>query len=240
MVLHKNKAFPQPDDNAKIWRYMPFVHFKQTILNGTLWFGNAYEYDGDEGMLTEKERVIRRAVQIERQLMLYGDVGKPVKALEESDDVKKDTFINCWTASEMEAQRMWEDKTGDLSRDVAIQSSFWRLRQILEQNQKYGFWTVKVRYIDHEKDLSILSNLMLYYARKNKKKAYENEVRALTNFFPSRRGDQDYQKGLQIPADLDLLIENVRLSPYAPSLLSEVKDLLEAKGFDKPVQRSLI
>lgn len=240
MVLHRNEAFPQPDDNAKIWRYLPFIHFKETILNGTLWFGNAFDYDHDEGLLTDRERVIRRSVQIEYDITLNKPISKPSKAIEESDNMKKDTFIICWTEGDIEIQRMWEDKTGDRPREVAIQSSFWRLKQVLDQNKQYGFWTAKIKYIDHSTHLSVPSNVMLYYARKNKSKAYENEIRAMTTFFGIKGEGQSYQKGLQIPADLDFLIEGVRLSPYAPSLLSDVKDLLEAKGLRKPVQRSLI
>jgi hypothetical protein len=119
--------------------------------------------------------MVRRSIQIEYDITMKKPISKPTTAFEESEKLKKDTFILCWSEGEKEVQRLWEDKTGKLSRDVAIQSSFWRLKQILDQAKGYGFWTTKVQYIDHIKDLAVLSNLMLYYAQKNKKKAYENE-----------------------------------------------------------------
>ena len=240
MVIYRNEAFLQPADSAKIWRYVPFEYFRKSVLGGILWFGNAYNYDSDEGRLTSKEKIIRRSIQIEYDFKLHKPIREPELSFAESDRLKKDTFIVCWAEGEQEIRRLWEEPTGNLQRDLAIRSSFWRLRKILNDDQQRGFWTAKVTYIDHKKHLSLLPHSLSHFARKSNEKAYENEIRAMTTSFGIGNESQNYREGLEIPVDFDFLIEDIVLSPSSLHIYEQVKKILNSKNLNKAIRSSVL
>ena len=86
----------------------------------------------------------------------------------------------------------------------------------------------KVKYIDYRKQFSKIGRGAFWYKRKSFE--HEREVRALI------RNHENTGKGVSHPVDLDVLIKNVYVSPYAPEWFAQVvRDVVKKYHLDKPV-----
>ena len=204
-------------DDKTIFRYMDMDQFMDLLRSGTLYFTNSKNIDnGDEDRQAYEESAI---------------------------------YMNCWSELSKESVAMWKTYTDPL-RGIAIKTTIGSLKNALEGQEvdiyKIGY-TDSFEDIDDEYGISLgengnddgekdqgLSQKIIY---KLKSYEYENEIRAVY------LGEEDLD-GINIPVDLDKLIEEIFLSPYVPDWFVKLVDNIAQSGtFDinnKPIHRSNI
>lgn len=177
--------------------------------------------------------------------------------------IRELVYVNCWHINEYESAAMWKSYLKS-DEGVAIQSSIRRLWLSLKDTNGIVF-AGKVKYIDYERDIIPDGSMLSPFFHKRKSFEFENEFRAVlrTPFFgitdgvltiypdrviPNRMKPEDVmwtedrlgKLGVNIPVDLDALIEKIYISPTAEDWFYDlVKSVSVKYGHDnKEVIRS--
>lgn len=125
------------------------------------------------------------------------------------------TFICCWHAGEHESEAMWRLYSKDAQEGVAIRTTVGRLRDALLPKRPT---VAEVEYRD-DYVWRPFDGEFRRFLTKRRAFAHEHEVRAILE--DSDAGQQAAQ-GTLAAARLDVLIERVVISPYAPVWLLDV------------------
>lgn len=129
--------------------------------------------------------------------------------------------------SDYESEAMWKLYSKDNTNAVAIQTTYQRLYEAIGKDPKISIG--KVKYIDFSKQFSSVNNAFWF---KRKSFEYEKEVRLI---FTHNGGFP----GIDIPVDVDLLIDNLYVSPYAPLWFYEViESVLDKFSLNSSILRS--
>jgi hypothetical protein len=152
-------------------------------------------------------------------------------------------FLNCWHISNGESDAMWKVYSNG-SNNVAIRStvgrlceSFGRLADRIHVGQ--------VDYIDHRQfDPTIddrILNIMPALVWKREAFAHEKELRAI-RIVEGTTPPPPTTLGLTINVDLNLLLQELRISPRSPIWFRDlVRRIADKYGFaDLPVERSTL
>lgn len=228
----------------KLWRYMDLAKFISIMKNSSLYFSAPESfgdiYEGAHGELKNKQAwdnfylsFVRASIitvpdncwhKIEPE-KLEEDSGKIVEQI--SSTWKKGIYINCWYHSEFESEAMWKMYSVNVKNAIAIQTSYGSLKNELGERA-----IIKpIRYIDYSKQF-VGPNEVFWCKRKSFE--YEKEVRAIVHNYTSRQN-----AGIEIKVDLNKLIENVYISPYAPRWFREIViDLVIRYGYTFKVHES--
>ena len=89
-------------------------------------------------------------------------------------------------------------------------------------------------------------NLNYQIIHKHKAYSYEDELRLIYKVPEVKRIDFDWEKednnsGINIKLDLNILIDDIVLSPYSPEWFTElVQDLMFKYGLNKQIRKSII
>ncbi|MHC9057779.1 hypothetical protein [Pantoea sp. y20] len=119
---------------------------------------------------------------------------------------RKRTFISCWHENEHESEAMWRLYSKVWDNAIAIKTSYGSLYKALGSD--YSISIGRVEYIDLRKNYAGINEA---FWRKRKSFEHEREVRAI------KYEDQSFERnGLSLSCDLNLLIEDVFISPKAP------------------------
>lgn len=128
---------------------------------------------------------------------------------------------------------------------VAIQSTFRRLAESFNSYEENDVYIGKVQYIDYEKDTFPETSLFYPVLHKRKSFQHERELRAFIFNIPSKEnGEIDlslevFDKGAYIPVDLDVLIEEIFVSPTAEDWLKDLVESIVGKSdISKQVEHS--
>ncbi len=97
--------------------------------------------------------------------------------------------------------------------------------------------------MDYENDSFGTDNVLLPFLHKRKSFEYENEIRAIVEDYPSELTESEFEKnykvGINIPVDMDKLIENIFIAPSAQSWFRDlVKSIVPRYGLKKPITDS--
>ena len=222
---HTACKFPS-NSNIKIWRYLDLSKFVDLILNESLYFTRADEFDDIfEGSLP-RPSVLARQNQL-KELSSNNTEHKTEFWNKIGIEFKKKYAINCWHMNDFESAAMWKIylKTDE---GIAIQSTYQRLKDCLNKLPKPVYLGI-VNYIDYEKDLIDWGNRMVPFFHKRKSFLHEQELRAVIRGF-----DYDLNNGgIKLPIDINLLIESVYVAPYAPKWFNQlIKDILVGKKIE--------
>ena len=106
---------------------------------------------------------------------------------------------------------MWKLYSKDITNAIAIKTTVKHLYESLGKNPSIDIG--KVKYVDLNKRFTSV-NAAFWYKRKSFE--YENEVRAIT-VKPGLK-----KKGIYVSVDLDKLIDDIYISPYAPEWFVDV------------------
>ena len=121
---------------------------------------------------------------------------------------------------------MWKLYSVNVTNAVAIETTYQRLYQALGEDPYIDIG--KVKYIDYRNQFSNIGSSAFWYKRKSFE--HEREVRALI------RNHENTGRGISRPVDLDILIKNVYVSPYAPEWFAAVvRDVVKKYKLNKPV-----
>ena len=241
MVFKEHPVFKKPEnENAKIWRYMDFTKFVSLLDMESLYFTRLDrledKFEGSvpksfySSMSSEKLEMLktffpdsyRRRIKESEEERLKNSK----KALKINKIRRKWTFVNCWHMNEFELAAMWKLYLKG-NEGIAIQTTYQRLRDSFEKCKSI-VWIGMVKYIDYGKDKMPSSNSNYRFVYKRKSFEYEKELRAVIRKYPisekelkngislEKLAEADiFPEGLQIPVDLDTLIQRIYVSPYA-------------------------
>lgn len=206
-----------PDPHLPIWRYMDFhkfislLHFKRLHFTRADKFEDVFERKMSDLLLKDWPAVRKESYE---------------KIRRRHSNSTPRTFISCWTNLDKESYAMWQiyaKKNG-----VAVQTTVNNLQQALGDSK---VMIRKVHYLDFsgsghgyngsdfwdEKEGLLYKN---FFVCKPKAYEYEREIRALMV--------ADSEEGsVNIPVNVDALIENIYISPFAGSWFVDlVEDLV--------------
>lgn len=255
MPYKKSDLFKTPDDKQVIWRYMNYDKFIDLLEKQALYFFNLLKYrnlgDPQEGDLPEynKNNLGSGYFLVNRHQATPEDKQKAIRLLENI------LCVNCWGMDKKEVKRKWTEYANS-THSIAIKTSVGNLKKALEKCQ-YEIFMGKISYIDYQTDIYHYPDPFGYSFLKNKFKFdWEHELRLAClatdhirggninlgtyDLFRKSSVDQfsmaDYA---YVSCDLDFLIEEVIISPWADDcFLVGVQNKLKSVGLNKVVKKS--
>lgn len=196
-----------PDDLV-IWRYMSLSKFCDLVFNDRLHFTRTSNFDDPWEGIPPKD--------------IMFNLADPPELWYRHFHVREQTAVNCWHAAEHESMAMWKIYCPADGEGIVVKSNIAKLRSCfieevggsatgevvhigrVEYSRPASEWDVRAEF------LPILHKRVFF--------GYEQEVRAFI------RPETDFLKrllshgiGVSVPVDVHQLIEEVRVSPLAPS-----------------------
>lgn len=254
-VTQENRFDIAPE--TKLWRYMSFakfaalLHDKQLVLSPLHMFEDPYEGAGGKACNLKPlaEAVVntmydRSDEYVARMKAMNIDENKQIETvrlwLETGNEYglwnRMFTFVNCWHENETESEAMWKLYTAHQPEGVAIQTTYGALKNAVDDED------VKIGRISYEDfDMAFMpEDSYGWYKRKSFE--HEREVRLLVEPDDDTQEElaKGYKKGhsytLTVQVDLETLIENVYVSPYAHQWFHNlVGREMKLNGLEKPV-----
>lgn len=219
-MYKKHQDVTTPDKNKVVWKYMELWKFLDLIDSSKLYlrrvdlFDDKYEgrYFGDDPVSDE---------------------------LSSFDEHRKNiSFITCFTMDQMENYSMWKIYS-DLNYGIALKTNIDRLIKSFEMEQEEVF-IGEVSYKDSTGLYPINfdgAQVLKNYFIKRKYFDFEKEVR----IFTAKNQNKEDLKGLSLNVDLEVLIEDIYISPFAkPSLKKFIEIILQSKGLNYTLKQSKI
>lgn len=151
--------------------------------------------------------------------------------------------VNCWNKYDQESAALWKIYS-DFNKGIMIRSSINNIKRSLT-DFKEEITLSEVKYLNYDKDIMSDGNIIYPIIHKQKAYSYENEVRLIFDVTqPGRVHDwskEEIEEGLFIGVDLDKLIDEIIISPYASEWFTKlIVDLTNKYGLKKNVKRSAL
>lgn len=244
---HELCVVPESND-VVIWRYMDLAKFVSMLSRCALWFSRSDlmgdDFEGSYSAPTLEQRR-KQAIAAGEQFNLTENA---VREMADGMQVRAMTywwrrfvFVNCWTREAPESVALWQQYSGG-SLGIAVKSTYGRFVGAI-QTELEVFPTC-VKYIDYAKESMPDWNLLSPYLHKRHGYRHENEFRGIILRGPQGSGNmaevaQQSPPGLSIPVNLELLVEQIRVGPAAPSWFVEtVEAVVQRFGLMRTVDRS--
>lgn len=248
--VHRNRAYKVPKPNDMLWRFMDLAKFVSLIKDKTLYLTRVDQFsDPFEcaiGVIEDKPKydsfylnfckeAIATAPMQDKSILTPEYIQTNAERLfselsEINNNNRYHTYVSCWHKNSIESEAMWQLYVRDLTQGIALQTTYDRLYRAL--NKEPGFDIGEVNYIDYTKQTVYMNDVQWY---KRKSFEHENEVRVVKYVHDSKKDCL----GLAQPIDLEILIENIYVSPLASQWFVDVlNDLMNKYGIDKQVQLS--
>jgi hypothetical protein len=267
--MHKSHpAFQAPDNKAKVWRYMDISKFIALLDKRALFFSTVDQFDDKfEGYYSkyifdlplEKNLTPEGLRSLEEEKAVY-------IAMNEKN--RRHVFVNCWHMNDDESEAMWKlySKSSDA---VAVQSTYERLSDSFKEYDEEDVYIGTVNYIDYKKQPVPLStakepvvNLFYPFIHKRRSFEHERELRAVISYWgetpelmydgdeeieipqPKVKSEKFYKEkgvlfGLNVPVNLDELIENIFVSPTANKWFEDVvNSVMKKYGLNQKAEKS--
>lgn len=233
-MIKEYRGYNQPkDDDTTVWRYMDFTKYVDLLSKRSQFFVKSSEFeDPFEGIypikMTDKNS----------QLHMI------------SKKIRDFCYVNCWHMNDFESAAMWNLYLKSVE-GIAIKTTSGNLKKAFEECEEPILMS-EVKYWDYESKDSEL----LYEETKNefggstinsvifKRKSFmhENELRLIYNTFSFEDMETpptDF--GKSINCNLDYLIDEIVVAPYAPDWFFElVKEVGTKYGMEKKIERSTL
>lgn len=241
-------VYEKPNPEDKLWRYMDLSKFIYLISKNELYFPSAACFDdpfeGAKGLASKQQewndyytdffkQAISTAPKQNLATLTIDKLESESKRLldqlnSSGEHSRTSTFINCWHLNNFESEAMWKLYSKDFTNAVAIQTTTRRLYEALDKNPYIEIG--KVNYIDFSNRF-VPVNGSFWFKRKSFE--YEKEVRAVMQSYDEKAN------GLNLSIQIDTLIENIYISPYAPAWFTDVvKSVLVKYNIDKSLLQS--
>jgi hypothetical protein len=263
MAIENYKNLEQSELDCTVWRYLTFPKYISLLTYGALWFSKLNiltdEFEGAMPIKADAEMLAEH----QKYKAIFGPTfHEQIDTANKKnvEDGRELTVANCWFASELESERMWNEYAGS-PEGLAIKSTIRALSQFVFCDPRFSN-IGKVRYVD------LNSHTMAHYeANQAQERAFlkklefchEQEVRIVTmslkgpssiNMDGTTPKPEDYQdarmnnfenSGLYIRADLKRLVKSTVLAPGAPAWFELlVKRLVHLSRVGGTVERSML
>jgi hypothetical protein len=247
------------NESLSAWRYMDLWKFISLLENKALYFIRGIylrELDSYEGTLPKPNQSFTPEELFEKMfgrpldIKMFSRNFTPERFLESymtyREGIQVSALVNCWSLNQYESMGMWNGfASGEQS--IAIRSSVSKLKKCFGKYIDYNVYVGQVSYIDYELEEIGPSNYMKPLMHKTKYYESEKEVRCIINddddisfipedepstFFYEQEGVV-YSRGFNVDVDLDILIEQIYISPKAPKgFQSAVRYILDNYGME--------
>ena len=247
MPYQENYIFEKPDDKQqKIWRFIDLEKYENLLKTSTLYFARSDKLGDElEGTRTDIERMlVQKDKEKLAEMLHWNEQDKQrMKQLDSATDrdLLQHIFVNCWHMYNGDSKVLWDMHLED-KRDVAVQSTYLKLRESVKDHKEVSIG--KVRYRDLNIDVNERDNFFRLIIRKDKRFQNEKELRAIVNNWVDEKGvvlKKPLVDGLPVSVDLDLLIERVFVSSSSSSsFLERIREKTKKYGLLNRVERSTV
>lgn len=242
-------SFQRPaDPDVKIWRYMDFTKFVSLLDRQEIFFVKSDKLDDPfEGALP------RRTFET----WSSGFIEDP--GLESVRATISAFAVNSWHMNDYESAAMWRMYVRG-NEGIAITSTFDKLSKSFHKSERPQFIGI-VRYIDYDRETihELRGNTMNFITYKRRSFEFERELRAVVSSLAlldahqrtllnvteqhieqeSQYNDVITESGIYIPIDVDMLIDEIYVSPTAQAWFVElVQSITELHSLAKPIHKS--
>lgn len=240
-MYKKDSEFEEPPDDTIIWRYLDFTKFVSYLTKKSLFFVRSDKLeDKFEGKYSRGN--------VEKWKRILTEKGE--NDISESENVKvynafrMHVKINSWHMSKHESAAMWKlYLQSDMG--LAIRSTFKRLKDCFHVHKDEESINIgKVKYVDYDKFKIPEGNLFNPFLYKRKSFEHEQELRAIILKFPPPEETtgkhilyvEPKDIGIYISADLNILIDEIVVSPTSPSWFKDtIKSVINQYALKKNI-----
>jgi len=228
-MFKQHFLFDDPDDEAVIWKHLPFDKFLSLLQTNSLYFCRADRFeDPYEGTISK--RTLDELKRFSEELEFDNRHEIHQQLLRLLADSRKMTLVNCWHINGFESDAMWK-LYSNIRNSVAVQTTVGRLKQSLEDS--VDIFIGKVKYADFEVEMINGFNALGPFIYKRNSFSHENELRAVI-WLPAgnadlKEGDTDKEISIVVPEhgravniDIDILIENIYISPLSDTWFTAI------------------
>ena len=239
-----------PAADAILWRYMDFTKFVSLLETRSLFFARADKLgDPFEGSVPKNNIVFRSTLEPEfsdEEILRYALIMKQVPRF---------TLVSCWHESSHESEAMWR-LYASANGGIAVKTNFDAFGRSFLTNERIHIGAVQ--YVDYDNDQIPENDLLFPYLYKRESFKHEQEVRAIVQYLPPGLSTDELKDsirntpeseinqwpdicdiGLDYEVDLNLLIQEVVVSHFAPEwLLDLVEKITKRYGLEVPVNKS--
>lgn len=194
------------EPTIRVWRYMSFAKFVWMLQTKQLWLANS-KLLGDNWEVMFDGSQINDLINNRPSSISAEDALAKIKYL--VSELRKDTYVNCWNASEHESHALWRIYC-PTPEGVVIQTTLDRLRKSVEPLP-----VLEVTY-DPQRIEESMINIHKLVSQKRPMFSYENEVRVvLLQDLADHKNPDRTTIGTGLPWDPELHIENIWIHPEA-------------------------
>lgn len=246
MYKHHGWAFPPKVEGAPTIRYYRLERFLDLLSTSSLYFSRLSQFnDRWDGTLPRITVALPKDGFTNRPRNPGDKLTDFEMLIRENNRINKYcTYASCWYLHKYESDAMWQLYAKD---GVAVNSTFARLRDSF-QVASADVFIGKMIYFDFDTTQPpTYGNTLAAAFFKRIEYEHERELRAVIINAPAEwtHGDLTDELivkqplGLEVPVELDTLIESVTLSPRCPERLqNQITQALQSVGLRKPVRRS--
>ena len=222
MFKENTEVFEAPDNNIKIWRYMDFAKYVSLLSMKALYFSSIDNLgDKFEGSFTKAN------LQPDPLDQSFTPEQFKMNIMPTFRTVKNALYVNCWHMNEYESAAMWKLYLKS-DEGVAIQSTYKKLVDSFNVYKDHDVYIGKIKYVDYETFRLPLGYVFYPILYKRVSFEHEHELRAVIwNTKKEQNGGTTLVNapGLDVPVDIENLIENVHVCPTSNDWF---KDLVQS------------
>lgn len=256
MSVHQieNAVFYQVVGNPTICRYIDVRKFISMLLKKSLFFVRISKlddpYEGTYPKITRQKRIewyqdhLRKNPEVRR--LSDDEIQQNVLDSEQMDLlIREITCINSWHNFEKENFLLWKSYS-NIDAGVAILSTYNKLHDQLNLVKEKDFTISRVEYGNYESGYFGHGNSNLAFIHKPDFYSDEKEIRAIIELQHEAGWIHDWENeenenGIYVPVNLDILIDEIIVAPFAPKWYFEIIQSLNKKyDLNKPVRYSAL
>ncbi len=242
-----------PKENYKIVKYMDLAKFISLLHSKSLFFcrldklEDKFEGSSPKLNLEYNEKWYRQLYEQKhlKSSNIDESVANDVSVRKDMEEKFKSlNCICCWNKYNSESYALWKIYS-EINKGIMITSNIENLIESFDKTPE-NIQLSEVRYINHETDLIGKGNLNYPIIHKNIAYNYEDELR-LIHLVKVENGlvyDWDSEinsSGKQLNNNLEILIDEIILSPYSPKWFYEIiQDLTIKYNLNKKIKYSVL
>ena len=239
-------------EEQSVWRYMDFAKFVALLRQQGLYFTSAKNFsdpfEGAIGLANNQEKwdnhyleFFREAVSTEPsgypkvenlKQELEGEARRLLEEMKMFSPHVRNALVSCWHENDDEFEALWQLYCPLLGPGLAIKTT---VGDLWDATSEAGHAIVgRVKYMDFREGYASIQNERIFCKRRSL--SHEREVRIVIQ--NDRRDPTD---GLELPCDLEKLIHEIVVSPFAPPwFLGVLADTIEKFGYSLNMRPSSI
>lgn len=216
------EGYERPRGNRTIWRYMGLEKFLHLITTNQLYFCRASEMTDKRELslpLNQEEAQQEKLMSTDMRAYLSDRThyDRIAKMRARVDELKTRIYLNSWSIAKHESYALWKIYLGGSRAGIAIKSTVSSLLNAMTDLKRTDVQVASVNYTDYVRELALRDED--YILNKSQHYDFERELRLYIDQAPipfDPNMPQPMQTyGIPIKVDLNVLIKEIYLSPFA-------------------------